>query len=404
LHNESFFPNNNVLTRLKLRGSWGQLGNQSIGSTFPYASLIAIGSSYYANDAIQQGAAQQTLANRAISWEKAETTNIGFDFGLFQNQLSGSIEYYNKQTKDLLGAQRIPYTTGLGAPTANVFSMKNTGLDFTLQYRGSVGELKYSIDGNFATLNNEVTDLNGVEFIKDGNSITQIGEAVGSIYGYQTIGIFQSEQEIEDSPKQFGTLIPGDLKYADINGRDENGELTGQPDGVVDADDRVILGNPFPSFTYGFNINAEYKGFDLSAAFAGVGGREVYLREYLVWPLYNGGNAAQWMVDEAWTEENPNARYPKVRNGTSSNNYRTNSTYVYDASYLRLRNLTIGYTVPKTIADKVQLSNVRFYVSGQNLLTFDKMPQGIDPTVPNNSNGGNYPLVKSYTFGVSASF
>ncbi|MCL3779050.1 TonB-dependent receptor [Prolixibacteraceae bacterium JC049] len=405
IHNESFFPQNDVLTRVKLRGSWGQLGNQSINSNFPYASLISVGNSFYANGQIQQGAAQNVLSNDQISWEKAETTNVGFDFGFFGNSLSASVEYYDKKTKDLLGTQRVPYTTGLDAPIANVYSMKNSGIDFSLSYRGKVGELKYSFEGNFATLSNEVTDLNGVEFIKSGSSITQVGEAVSSIYGYETIGIFQNQDEIDNSPSQFGSLMPGDLKYKDQNTVDTDGDgVPDAPDGVINSDDRVILGNPFPNFTYGFNINAEYKGFDFSAAFSGIGGSSVYLREYLVWPLYNGGNAAQWMVDDAWTEENPNARYPKIRQGTSSNNYRTNSTYVYNTSYMRLRNLTIGYTIPERLVKKLQLSKVRLYVSGQNLLTFDKMPQGIDPTVPNNSNGGNYPLVKSYTFGISASF
>ncbi|MCT4646001.1 MAG: TonB-dependent receptor [Carboxylicivirga sp.] len=410
LHNESFFPQNDILTRIKLRGSWGQLGNQILldddGNQiyFPYTSTITTGSSYYADGTIQQGATQGTLANEFITWEKSETMNIGFDFGLFGNALSGAIEYYDRRTKDLLGTQRIPYTTGLNAPIANVYSMKNTGVDLSLMYKGSLGKLKYSVDGNFATLSNEVTDLNGVDFIIDGSSINKMGEAVNSIYGYKTIGIFETQEEIDNAPTQFGDLQVGDLRFADVNGRDENGELTGKPDGVVDSDDRVILGNSFPSISYGININLDYNNFDFSASFVGIGGREIYLREYLVWPLYNGGNAAQWMVDEAWTEDNKDARYPAIRLGTSSNNNRASSTYVYNASYFRLRNLTIGYTLPKDIMSRVNISNLRIYVSGQNLLTFDNMPQGIDPTVPNSSNGGNYPLVKSYTFGISASF
>lgn len=405
LHNESFFPETNWLTRIKLRGSWGQLGNQSINSSFPYASLIAIGNSYYANDAIQQGAAQQVLANRAISWEKAESMNIGVDFGLFNNALSGTIEYYDKQTKDLLGSQKIPYTTGLSSPIANVYSMKNSGIDFRLEYRGSVGDFKYTIEGNVASLKNELTDLNGLDELISGNSINRIGEPVWSIFGYETIGLFKDEAEVENSPNQFGTVLPGDIKYKDQLTVDTNEDgIPDEVDGVINSKDRVVLGNSFPSITYGFELYTEYKGFDLSAAFTGVGVREVYLREYLVWPLYNGGSAAQWMIDGAWTPDNLDARYPEVRKSTSSNNYRTNSTYVYDASYVRLRNLTVGYTLPKNLTAKVNLSNVRLYASGQNLLTFDKMPQGIDPTVPNGSNGGQYPLVKVYTFGLSASF
>ncbi|TKG94252.1 SusC/RagA family TonB-linked outer membrane protein [Puteibacter caeruleilacunae] len=406
IHAESFFPEDIFLNRFKLRASWGQLGNQSIGSDFPYASLIAIGSSHYANGTIQQGAAQQVLSNAEISWETGETTNIGVDFGMFDNRLSGTVEYYIRKTNDLLGAQKIPGTSGLDSPTANVYSMKNTGLDVNVEWRDKIGQIKYSVLGNIATLTNEVTDLNGVEFIKGSSSINQVGEAANSIYGYESIGLFANQEEIDNAPAQFGTLTPGDIRFKDQLTVDTNGDgIPDEADGVINEDDRVILGNSFPSLTFGLNLSAEFKGFDLAVALQGVGDRKVWLQRNLVQPLFNAGNISKWQLEESWTPENLDARYPVIKPYSgSSNNSRVNSTYVFDASYLRVRNITLGYTLPKATLARTPFSRLRVYVSGQNLLTFSKMPDGIDPLIPNGSQGNIYPIAVSYTMGVNVSF
>ncbi|GAB3655176.1 TonB-dependent receptor [Echinicola sediminis] len=406
LHNEDFFPKGSFINSLKIRGSWGQLGNQSIGDSFPYASLIAIGSSHYANGQIQQGAAQQTLSNALISWETGESTNLGIDFSAFENKLNGSVEYYVRNTNDLLGSQRIPYTTGLGAPTANVYSIRNTGVDLNLGWKDYSRAFKYSINGNISTLKNEVTDLNGVEFIKGGSSITQIGKAVSSIYGYEAIGFFNSQEEIDNSPGQFGNLTPGDIKFKDQLTVDTNGDgIPDEADGVINLDDRVILGNSFPSISFGTTFNMDYKGFDLSLAMQGVGKRQVRLWGNLIQPLYNAGNIFEYQLEESWREDNQNANYPVIKPYSgASNNSRVNSVYVFDASYLRLRNITLGYSLPKAWLEGVDVSTIRVFTSAQNLLTFSKMPPGIDPLIPNDSEGGIYPIVKTYTLGINVSF
>jgi hypothetical protein len=284
--------------------------------------------------------------------------------------------------------------------------MKNSGVDLSLSYRGQVGDFKYSITGNMATLTNEVTDLNGVEFIKGSTSITQVGEAVSSIYGYESIGFFADQAEIDAAPAQFGNLTPGDIRFKDQLTVDTNGDgIPDEADGVINTDDRVILGNSFPSFTFGGDLNMEYKGFDLTVAFQGVGKRKVWLQRNLIQPLFNAGNVFKYQIEESWTEENKDARYPVIKPYSgSSNNSKVNSTYVFDASYFRIRNLTLGYTLPQSILNQLKVSNIRVFASGQNLLTFDKMPPGIDPLIPNNSQGAIYPVVKTYTFGVNVSF
>lgn len=400
---EPFMQEQKLFSNLKLRGSWGQLGNQILLDNdgniidFPYSSLIAIGSSHFANGAIAQGAAQQVLGNPNISWETAEKTNIGLEFGLFGGQLNGSIEYYDNKTNDLLGTQPIPSTVGLESPIANIFSMKNTGIDIELDWNGKIGDnFNYNLGGNFATVKNEVTDLNGEEFLINGNNtITQLGESIGSIFGFESEGIFQTQDEIDNAPIQFGPLEPGDIRFKDQNG-----------DGIVDNDDRVIIGNSFPGITYSINGGFDYKGFDFSFNAIGVGDREVYLQRNLVQPLFNAGNIFEYHLTESWTPDNPNARYPILKPYSgASNNSRANSTYVFDTSYLRVRNITLGYSLPSTILGNNFIGSLRVYVSGQNLITLNKdLPDGIDPLIPHNSQGAVYPIVKTYTFGINATF
>ena len=403
---EEFFSKSSFVNRLKLRGSWGQLGNQSINSNFPYASLITIGSSYFANGEILQGAAQGTMANSGITWEKGETLNLGVDFGLFNGQLSGSLEYYKRDTRDLLGTLPIPYVIGLSAPTANVFSMCNSGVELSLEWKHEINDFNYSIGANLGTVKNEVTDLNGLDFIKSSSSILEVGAPMNSIYGYESIGLFRDQAEIDAAPKQFGTLTPGDIRFKDQLTIDtDNDGIVDKADGVINADDRVTIGDRIPKVNFGANINMNYKGFDLSIALQGSAGNKVYFTEALVYPLYNAGNITKWQLEESWTPENPDARFPVLKpNSGASNNSYLNSTYVFDASYLRVKNLTFGYTLPKSILGKMQMSNLRIYVSGQNLLTFDHLPQGIDPLTPNGSQGNTYPLTMVYTLGFNVTF
>lgn len=407
LSEENFMKDLSFLSNLKLRASWGKLGNQEIGSDFPYTSFIALGSAnYLMGGQIVNGAAQKVLANKNIKWETTATTNIGVDAGLLDQRLTLTADYYVRKTKDILLNIPVPVVTGLEAPIQNIGNVENRGWDVTVGWQDRVSAFDYGIKINLSDVKNEVTNLGGSEMIITGNSIIRLGAPINSIYGYETEGIFQSQEEINGAPSQFGTLKPGNLHYKDQLTVDTDGDgVMDASDGVINADDRVILGDPFPRYTFGIDLTAGYKGFDLAIALQGVGKRDVLLGGDLVYPLFNAGKLQEWHVKECWTPENSNAKFP-ILEATSfgSNDVQASNTWLFNASYLRVRNVTLGYTLPKQLLSKVFIKNLRVYFSGQNLLTFDSLPQGIDPVVPNDSQGAIYPVAKSYTFGIDLSF
>ncbi len=392
---ESFFQGVGLFSDLKLRASWGQLGNQQIGSDFPYVSSISVGNDNFVfGNTIFTGGTQNVLANTGIRWETTETTNIGIDGGLLDGRLNFTFEYFIRKTKDILLQIPIPLVVGLSPSTQNAANVENRGWDLSLGWRDDINDFRYSISVVASDFTNEVTNLADVGPIISGNSIIQVGEPLEAIYAYEAQGMFQSAAEISEAPPQFGSLIPGNIRYVDQNS-----------DGVINPDDRTIVGNSFPRMSYGFNLGAEYMGFDLAINFQGVGKRDVLLQGDAVWALWNAGKIQRWHMEESWTPERPDAEFPVISPTSSgSNDARASSTWVFDAAYLRLRNVSLGYTLPSTIMENVFIDNVRFYFSGQNLFTFDQMPPGIDPLVPNGSSGGFYPVVKTFTFGVDARF
>ena len=198
----------------------------------------------------------------------------------------------------------------------------------------------------------------------------------------------------------------GNIQYVDQLTEDTDGDgIADQADGVINPDDRVVLGNPFPRLNYGIDLNAEYKGFDLGISLQGVGKRDVYIGGDMASQLFNAGKIQQWHIDEFWTPENPNSRYPKILpTSAGSNDIQTSSTWVFDAAYLRVRNITVGYTLPKVLFSKTFVRNLRVYFTGQNLFTFDKLPDGIDPLTPNGTQGALYPITKSFIMGIDLKF
>ena len=311
-----------------------------------------------------------------------------------------------RKTKDILLNIPISVITGLKAPIQNVGNVENRGWDLSLNWQDRVSEFDYGIKFNLSDVKNEVAYLGGTQEIIANNSIIKIGHPIYSIYGYETEGIFQTPEEIENAPAQFGSLQPGNIRYKDQLTVDTDGDgVMDAGDGVINADDRVIIGDQFPRFTYGINLNAGYKGFDLGIDLQGVGKRDILLGGDLVFPLFNAGKIQKWHVQECWSPENTNAKFP-ILAATSfgSNDIQASDTWVFNGSYLRVRNITLGYTLPKQLLSKIFIKNLRVYFSGQNLLTFDKLPKGIDPLVPNDSQGAIYPIAKSYTFGIDLSF
>lgn len=402
---EDFFPTGNFLTDLKLRASWGQLGNQFIfdGSgnpvNFAYTSLFGVGN---ANPIIGGipivGGAQTVLANSALQWETGETSNVAVDGSLLNGRLTFTAEYYVRTTKDILLGVTIPTSVGFEPPVQNAGEVQNRGYDLSLGWKDNIGDFKYGFNANFADFVNEITDLGGLDELPPGNTINRLGESVGAIFGLEVLGLYQESDFSNGSLNEglptsgFGPVQPGDLKYADLN-----------EDGILNNDDRTIIGSNISTKNWGFDVFAEYKGFDLTASLLGVGGRDVTLLNDAAYPFFNAGKIQEWHADY-WTPQNTDASLPRLTPGSSHANWRTNETWTFDASYIRLRNVTLGYAIPQSVLQRIGIGSLRIFVSGQNLLTFDNMPDGIDPLIPNFNGGSFYPVTTVYTSGLSVTF
>ncbi|WP_297088336.1 TonB-dependent receptor [uncultured Draconibacterium sp.] len=404
---EGFLKDSELISNMKVRASWGQLGNQQIGSDFPYVSSVSLGAyNYLLGGNVVTGASQTVLANPEIKWETTETTNIGLDLGLYDQRLSVTFDYYIRKTKDILLNIPIPLVIGLEAPVQNAGNVENKGFDFSLDWQDKMGDFSYGARVIISDVKNKVTNLANVGPIISGDSYTAVGHPIGLIYGYETVGIFQDQASIDAAPTQFGTLQPGNLQFKDQLTVDTNGDgVPDQTDGVINADDRVTLGNPFPRLSYGIDLNAEYKGFDLAISMQGVGRRDAFLGGKLIWPMFNAGKLQEWHIEECWSPENRDAKYPILApTSFGSNDIRTNSTWVFDASYFRIRNISLGYTFPQTILHKTFIDDLRIYFSSMNPFTFHKLPEGVDPLVPNGSQGSIYPVTTNYIFGIDLKF
>ncbi|WP_236973464.1 SusC/RagA family TonB-linked outer membrane protein [Membranihabitans maritimus] len=392
LSEENFMESVDFISSLKLRASWGQLGNQEIG-TYPYLATVNLGQDYMIGGQPQPGASQLALANRNITWESTTTSNIGLDIGLFNERMTFSGEYYVRNTEDILLRLPIPGIIGRTAPYQNAGEVQNIGWDVSLGIQDNIGQdFQYGVDLNVSDVKNEVKNLRGAGPFISGSSLTEVGEPIGAIYGFDAIGLFQSQEEIHSSPTQGANIGPGDIKYRDVN-----------EDGVINASDRTIIGNPFPRLNFGMNLNIQYKSFDLTALFQGYGKRDVYLSENMVWAFHNSGNMFDWQKD-FWTPDNRDASYPRLTSVAGHSNYRPSSFWVYDASYIRLRNLQLGYNLPIDVLNKVALTNMRIYFLGQNLFTVNNMPPGIDPNVNGRETGSFYPVTEIYSIGLDIKF
>lgn len=388
---EGFFNPEGFLSDLKLRASWGRLGNQQIGD-FPYVSSIALGSSNYIfDDVIYTGAVQSVLANNDIRWETSETTNFGIDLGILQGKFSLTADYFVKNTDDLLLVLPIPMVAGLEAAESNAASTENKGFDLALTWRDRIGAFNYGARFNYSDVIRTATDLAGVGPLINGSQITELGGQLFSIYGLESAGIFQTQSEIDGAASQPGNPAVGDLRYVDQNN-----------DGLINGDDRVIIGNPYPRHAYGIELFGDIKGFDFSVFLNGVGKRDVFLQGDAAMPLFNAGKIQRWHVEQSWSETNTGASFPRIF--ASTNNQSVSSTWIFDASYLRVRNITVGYTFPTSLLQKVGVNSLRIYASGQNLFTFDNLPEGIDPLIPNGTSGGYFPVTSATTFGLNVNF
>lgn len=392
---EPFF-NVGFLDELKLRGSWGRLGNQEIG-LYRYFSSIALGQGYPFGGQLVQGAAQTVLANDEISWETTETANLGLDVAFFDNRLAFTGDVYRKNTDGILLTLPISSVIGLRPPVQNAGVVRNTGWEASLSWQDAVGEFNYAFDFNLSDVRNEVVDLAGTgPFIGEREYggryyIIQEGQPIGAIYGYEADGLFQSQEEVQSHAKQDPRTGPGDIRYKDQNG-----------DGIINADDRVVLGSDLPRYTLGSGFNASYKGFDASVFFHGVLKANTYINGSLQeGPVYENFVTTAWL--DRWTPDNPNATMPRPRIRTNINTRPISSFWLQDASYVKLKNAQIGYTMPAPVLGRLGVERLRLYVTGNNLLQFTDLEMSLDPEVPV-GRAYSYPQVRTISIGTDITF
>ena len=409
----------NKMDMLKLRLGWGQVGNDRVGDNafdlvMGSSSNVFFGYPFGSVQDLQPGASILTYVNRGGKWETNEQWNVGLDFSFWNGKLSGNVDYFVRDTKDALLYVNAPAHAGNRfALTKNVGVIRNQGFEIALDHQNRLGEFSYAVGGNVSLLSNELVDLNGGSPIYGDRSITNYGLPLFSFFGYEYEGVYQSNQEALDHLYSYDAstiaVRAGDARYRDING-----------DGRIDDDDKTKIGNPFPKLTYGLNLSADYKGFDLQMFFQGVQGNDVYNALLLrtegtgsdntlstsmrdVWVGYTDPiRAAMENRNLDWTQfENRNGSIPNP-NGSPTNS-ENSSRFVEDGSYLRLKNIQLGYTLPKRIIEKVDVQRCRVYISASNLFTLTNYT-GYDPEVGSGVDYGNYPQSRTFTLGVSLNF
>lgn len=398
---EPFVKNMNLswLDNLKIRASWGKLGNQNIG-VYPYQSVIPSGYDYSFNKVDQiSGYAQAAYANSNIKWESTTVTDIGIDLTVLRG-LNLTFDWYNKQTDDILRSSQVAATLGMSAPTVNYGGVRNRGYEVSLKWEDVAKSsylrgMHYSAGVYFTHNNNKLTKFGAEEI--SGRYLYREGLPYQSYYMLKCIGIFADQAEIDASPKQYNdNTQPGDLKYEDVNG-----------DNVINDKDRVVIKGRYPSLEYAINLSAEWKGFDFSAIGSGIVGQKFYMTEWGVYPFRQGSAPTKEYVAGMWTEDNPyHATYPRIYfdNFGGSKNTRSNSWFLQSGTYFRLKNITLGYTLPRDITGKAGLNKVRFYFSGENLFTITPF-KGIDPErYATSSRSTEYPQNKIYSFGINVEF
>lgn len=395
-----------TLTELKVRASYGTLGNQNISSSYyPTSQNLALGS-LSVNEAIQPIATLTTLANPDLTWETSSMYDVGIDFSLW-NKLSVTADWYHKTTEGILMKLDIPATIGLGAPYQNAGSVRNVGWEAAVSYNDAVGDFHWGVDANLSDVHNRILNMNGTTTGgSDGLLINEEGQEINSIRGLTCLGMVRTQEEADIVNKklpQYNTILkPGDLYYADWN-----------KDGKVDDNDKHVIGGTIPHYTYGITLNFGWKGMNLSAFFQGVGKVDSYLSGYYVMPCYQGGTFRKEHLDR-WTPDTPDGRFPRLTYTDADINQKPSTFWLADASYCRLKNLQLSYSLPAKLVGKAKIGSVMFFANAQNLLTFTKFWQGYDPELAYDGSAtdgvsigmvaSNYPQVRTYTFGVDIKF
>ena len=375
-----------VVNEFKIRGSWGQLGNQDI-DLYQFIQTVTLGQNYTFGGQLANGAAQVDLANKLISWEATTASNIGFDMSLLNNRITVTADFYNRVTDKILLKRDIPYTVGLGAPTQNVGSVKNTGWEVAVAYNNAIGEFKYNVNFNISDVRNRI--LKYGEASVSGWTITREGESMNSLYGYVTEGLFQSDDEVTGHAFQNTGTGAGDIRYKNMN-----------KDDIINDQDKVVLGSTIPRYTYGLTIGGKFRGWDATLFFNGVGKCYGYQEGALIeGPIWDGFTTKE-MLDR-WTPEHRNASWPRLVYQTIHNE-QPSDWWIQNTSYFRFKNFQLGYTFPQEWLNILRIKNFRVYASGENVFMLTKA-RNLDPEFTS-GRANFYPQTKIYTAGIDVTF
>lgn len=391
---------------LKLRTSWGQNGNNRIGD-YSYTTVVYSGQNYTfgPGETITNGSVALTSANPDLKWETSTQFDLGLDMEMYNGRINFTADYYIKKTSDMLYAAPIPLVAGTAAPIQNVATAENRGVELTLLYRNNEHAFTYAIGGNIAFVTSEVTGLGKggepvlsgyVQFANANAAKTDVGHPLASFYGYQTDGIFQTVEEVEAAAFQNTGTAPGDIRFKDLNN-----------DGVIDINDQTYIGNPTPAFTYGFNADLGWKGFEVNLFFSGSQGNDIF--NNTVRYDFTYVNRPSTALDR-WTGPGTSNSEPKVSLNDPNQNARISDRFIEDGSFLRLKTFQIGYNLPDAWLDKMKFEKFKIYMTAQNLITFTKY-SGLDPEIGNVGGSleigidrGFYPQARTIMGGVSLTF
>lgn len=405
--NEEKWFNADCISSLKIRASWGQLGNGAVLGLYDYIPLIVYS---HSNDPAtylgEKWFYQRSMASTDKTWETVETTNLGVDFGFFNNRLTGSFEYYWKFNNDMLAALQLPSQIGISVPNMNVGKLKTWGWDFSINWQDKIKDFSYQIGFNISDSKNRLLRYDGASVVGEGTVRLLEGYPINTIWGYKTDGFWSSREEYLQYKAEHpgyvsfndGIVSGGDVKYVAQGNADHTiGVGGGKPD---DSGDLVLLGNTTPRYIYGINLAAQWKGFDLSVMFQGVGKRNLMLNERM-FPLW-GDTDMPWTIHRNyWREDNQNAYWPRLLQKNGIMNSKPADRWIQDASYLRLKNVTLGYTIPIT---RKFVQKLRIYLTGQDLFEISGMLEVLDPEVGDKAAKGVYPFFRSWTFGANVTF
>ncbi|WP_341834418.1 TonB-dependent receptor [Chitinophaga pollutisoli] len=387
---ESFLQNVSWINDLKLRGSWGKLGNQNIG-TYPYQAVLD-DRAYAFDGKVIPGYSASMLVEPTLTWETTQVLDIGADLTAFNNKLNVTFDWFNKNTYDILRKSQVPLWLGLDAPVLNNGSVRNKGIEVGVNYRGNITrDLMFSAGGNVQMYKNTLEKYGKREIL--GNNIREEGKPLDEYYLYIWDGIFQSVDEIARSPKQPIAPSPGDLKIKDVNG-----------DGIISDLDRTYVNGKYPSFQYTANLGLNWKQFDFSAMLFGSAGQKIYVNGWGAEPFRQGSMpTTDWR--NRWTPTNPTNTMPKIYIADSYNPVQgyASTYFLKDASFLRLKNLQLGYTLPSSLTRKAAMKSLRVYFSADNVFTVSDYP-GLDPERAGDGLYVTYPQVRTFTFGAMVQF